>query len=266
MGGHRTAGAVTGAAWRARLAVVVALVALVGLAACGTQGYAASLGRPATVALGSASAQQPGGSAVFTPFYATHVVVYYKGTKVPYQGAATPVELRRGTCTGTLIAPLTAATVAPGGQSAVASDPSGGADVAVADSDSLFVVVRARANDPGAAYLACGQPLSGRRQFFDLHVPGEGSNGYTLGIALMEPIVATRVKVALARPATSALIWAVRSGSCVASPLAQGHIVAGATQAQGVVFSSLNAGQWRLTLTPTSGGQQSCQSLSAGGA
>jgi hypothetical protein len=76
---------------------------------------------------------------------------------------------------------------------------------------------------------------------------------------LMEPLIATRVNVALASPATSATTWAVRSGSCSGAALAQGQIVAGAKGASGVIFAALDASHWRLTLADASGAQTLCK-------
>ncbi len=246
-----------------RLAALAPMLALVALAACGSQGYAPGLGKTATVALAGASGAPPLGSASFAPFYAAHVATYYRGKLVPYEGAQTPVELRANSCTGKPLAALTTTTAAPiAGGVAVAPDPKNGVDVATATSGNLYVVVLQQANDANAPQLACGHPLSERRQYFDLYSPGQGSNGYSLGIALMEPIVATRVRVTLASPAPTATSWTVRSGSCSGAPLAQGQIAAGAKSASGVVFSTFDASHWRLTLS-TSGGQTLCKQVGA---
>jgi hypothetical protein len=119
--------------------------------------------------------------------------------------------------------------------------------------------VRQQANDASAPLLACGDPLSGQKQYFNLFTPAEGSNGYSLGMALMEPILATRVSVALASPTASATTWAVRAGSCSIAPLTQGQIAAGANTASGEIFSTLDAAHWRLTLSDGSGAQTLCQ-------
>lgn len=247
----------------ARVATLAPLIVLLGLAACGSQGYAPSLGKGATVALAGAAGSASLGSATFTPFYAAHIASWYKGKAVPYMGAQMPVELRDGDCTGKPLAALTAATAAPIASGlAVAPDPKSGVDVAVATNENLYVVVRQQANDANAPQLACGHPLSGRRQYFDLYTPGEGSNGYSLGIALTEPILATRVSVTLASPAATATTWTVRAGSCSGAPLAQGEIAAGAKSAGGVVFAPLDSGHWRLTLD-SSDGQTLCETVGA---
>ncbi len=245
----------------ARVASLAPLVALLGLAACGSHGNAPPLSNSATVALVGASGTGSLGSARFTPFYAAHIASYYKGVAVPYSGAQTPVELRQDSCVGKPLAALTEATAAPIANALpVALDPTSGVDVAVTTSGNLYVVVRATANDATAPELACGHPLSGLKQYFDLYTPGQGSNGYSLGIALMEPIVATRVAVTLASPAATATTWAVRADSCGGEPLAQGTIAAGATSASGVVFSALNPGHWRMSLA-TNGGQSACATV-----
>ena len=244
------------------LLLPLSLALMLALAACGSQGYAPGLGKTATVALVGANGSQSLGSASFTPFYAAHIATYYEGKQVPYIGAQTPVELRSGDCTGKSLAALTAATAAPIPNALlVAVDPKNGVDVATAASGNLYIVVRAKANDASAPVLACGHPLSERQQYFDLYTPGEGSNGYSLGIALMQPILATRVAVALTNPATTAATWTVRADSCSGAILGQGQVAAGARDATGVVFAPLDAGHWRLTLA--TGGQTLCQTVGA---
>lgn len=242
--------------WAARFATLASLLAL---AACGSQGYAPALGASATVALIGAAGAPSQGTAAFAPIYAAHIATYYEGKQVYYTGAKTPVALRSGDCGGKTVAALTAATAAPVvGGLAVAPDPTSGVDVATTTSANLYVVVLQQANDASAPLLACGHPLSERRQYFDLYTPGQGANGYSLGIALMEPILATRVTVTLASPAATPTTWAVRSGSCAAAPLAQGQIAAGAKSASGVVFAPLDTSHWRLTLATASGAQTLC--------
>jgi hypothetical protein len=236
------------------------LASLLMLAACGTHGNAPPLARNATVALVGATGGSSLGSATFTSVYATHVAAYYKGKLIPYTGAQMPVELRDGSCVGKTLAALTEATSAPIPNGlAVAPDAQNGVDVDAAASANLFVVVRQQANDASAPLLACGDPLSGQKQYFNLFTPEQGANGYSLGMALMEPILATRVNVALASPAVTATAWAVRAGSCSAAPLAQGQIAAGAKAASGEIFSALDAAHWRLTLSDGSGAQTLCQ-------
>jgi hypothetical protein len=250
------------ARWGARLVTLAPLLALLALAACGSQGYAPALGKSATVALAGASGGQSLGSATFTPFYAAHIATYYKGKQVPYVGAQTPVELRDGDCAGKALAALTQATAAPiASNLVVARDPKDGVDVSTATSANLSVVVRQQANDANAPLLACGNPLSGRKQFFNLYTPGGSSNGFSLGIVLMEPILATHVNVGLASPAAATETWEVRAGSCSGATLAQGQIAAGAKDASGVIFSALDASHWRLTLSNATGSQTLCKQV-----
>lgn len=252
----------TARGWR-RLALAAPLLALLALAGCGSHGNAPTLGDSATVALVGAAGAKPLGSARFSPTYAAHIAAWYQGKAVPYEGAATPVELRQGSCAGKPLAALTAATAAPiADPLPLALDPKSGVDVAVATSGNLYVVVLQKANDASAPQLACGHPLSGLRQYFDLYTPGQGANGYSLGIALSEPIAATSVAVTLAAPAAAATTWAVRADSCDSKPLAQGSIAAGATQATGTVFAPLAPGHWRLTLA-SDGGQRVCATVGA---
>lgn len=246
------------------MALAAPLLALLALAGCGSHGNAPALGNTATTVelVGAASAKSIG-SARLSPTYAAHFATYYQGKQVSYEGATTPVELRQNSCNGKPLAALTAATAAPIAQPLpVALDPTSGVDVAVATSGNLYVVVLQRANDASAPQLACGHPLSGQRQYFDLYTPGQGANGYSLGIALAEPIVATDVAVTLTAPAAAATTWAVREGSCDGQALAQGSIAAGAKQATGIVFASLAPGHWRLTLA-TGDGQSVCATVGA---
>jgi hypothetical protein len=127
----------------------------------------------------------------------------------------------------------------------------------------MFVVVRARPNDPNAAQLACGAPLSSRRQYFDLYKPGQGRNGAQLGLTLIEPLIATHAQTRLAAPATTPLTWAVYAANgCAGAALAQGQIAQGATSGDGVIFQSTPAG-WSVSLTPASAtAPATCQNVS----
>ncbi|HEU0026364.1 MAG TPA: hypothetical protein VFQ25_04550 [Ktedonobacterales bacterium] len=231
-----------------RVGLLAPLVALLALAACGSQGYAPALGKAATTTLDGA---QPG-SLTLTPIYATHVVTYYLGKLIPSAGAQTPVELRKGSCSGPVIATLTeaAAAPAPSGAPIVAPGAANGANVAAVVDENVYIVIRARANDPNAAQLACGAPLSSRRQYFDLYTPGQGRNGPQLGLTLIEPIVATRAETHLTAPAAIPLTWAVYAGGCHGAALAQGQIAQGATTSYGVIFQSAPASGWSVSLAP----------------
>ena len=229
------------------------LLLLVALAGCGTQGYAASLGKPAHVAFTDPH-NTPLGSVTFTPFYALHAVTYYHGVVVRYTNTQTPVELRRGACNGPVITSLTQATSQPLPASAqgvaVQPDSTGhGVNVALEASTDLWVTVRAQANNPNAAILACGNPLTGRQQYFDLYPSSVGGNGTALGMALLAPLIATRVQVTLAHPASAPTTWAVRSGGCTGAILDSGQIVAGAITGGNVLFQTLDTSHWRVTLT-----------------
>ncbi|HUY78198.1 MAG TPA: hypothetical protein VMV29_15595 [Ktedonobacterales bacterium] len=230
---------------------LLAVVAVVALAGCGTQGYAAALGQSAHTTFTGDYA----GSASFTPTYATYFATYYEGHLVPYVGAKTPVELRNGDCAGPLIANLTQASDDQPATSPapplVRQDPTQpGVDVAVNASANLWITVRAKPNDPNADILACGQPLSGRKQTFDIYPPSVGSDGTALGFTLQTPIVATQLHLAFTHPTTSAVAWVVRSGSCGGDVVATGESPKGATQANGYIFQTLDSAHWRLILAP----------------
>lgn len=244
-----------------RGALLAPLLAVLALAACGSQGYAPSLGKAATTTL---SGSQPA-SLTLTPIYATHVVTYYLGKPVPYVGAQTPVELRKGSCTGPVLATLTEATAAPAPAAAavVAPDAAKGVDVAAVVDENVYVVIRARANDPNAAQLACGEPLSSRRQYFDLFIPGQGRNGPQIGLTLIEPLAATRAQTRLTSPAATPLTWAVYAGGCTGAALAKGQIASGATTSDGVIFQSAPASGWSVSLAPASAtASATCQKVS----
>lgn len=242
-------------------------LALVALAGCGTHGYAAPLAKPLTMTLSASGSAQSLGSATFTPMHATRFVAYYRGHQVPNTGAATPVAIRRGSCTGPTIAAVTDGTTALFGATDAGSraisqpDPAGGVDVAVDPDASLYVVVFDHPNDASASIVACGNPLSGRQQYFDLYEATRGSAGIGLGTALMSPIVATRLDIALSQPASAGDDFSVRQGSCDGEPLLAGTIGAGATSARAVVFRSLDTQSWWLNLAPH-GGQSLCARVS----
>jgi hypothetical protein len=244
-----------------RWALAAPLVAALALAACGSQGYAPALGKTTTTPLSGA---QPG-ALTLTPIYATHVVTYYQGKLVPYAGAQTPVELRKGSCTGPVIATLTEATAAPApaGAATVAPDAAKGVDVAAVVDQNVYVVIRARANNPNAAQLACGSPLSSRRQYFDLYTPGQGSNGPQLGLTLIEPVVATRAETRLTAPASTPLTWAIYADGCDGTVLTQGQISQGATTSDGVIFQAAPASGWSVAIAPTDAATPAtCQQVS----
>ncbi len=236
-------------------ALLGALVAAVALAGCGSHGKAAPLGVAGHVTLPvGQGGNSTAGSATFTPFYATHVVPYYEGHPVLPSNSRNPVLLVQGNCGGSFVAALTdgvpTPTTQPNPHIATAPDPNGGTDVAVAPSADLYVEVLDHPNDPTAGIIACGHPLSGLRQFFDLFPPGEGSNGVGRGTALMEPITATRLSIKLppgGYSATSA--WAIHAGSCTGAEMASGSIPSGVSTVEGIVFHPLDTRNWWLSLS-----------------
>lgn len=245
---------------RAALGTFAAGAALL-LAGCGSQGYAAPLPKTSTVSLQG----QLAGSATLTPEYATHVEVFYpSSTAIPYTNASTPVELRQTNCSGKYLTTLgdTAPTTDAAGNAAlshplhVARDAAGGWDVSLPQSDQVYVAVLAQQHAASNDLVACGHPLSQRRQYFDLYPPSIGSNGSGLGIVKMEPIQGTHIAVSLAAPAQSATTWAVREGSCAGSDVASGTVPAGARTADGYVFTAPQS-SWYVTLQ--GGGQSVCQ-------
>ncbi|MGH2517805.1 MAG: hypothetical protein ACRDHP_19335 [Ktedonobacterales bacterium] len=237
------------------------LVGILALAGCGTHGLAAPLTKPASAALVASGASQPAGAATLTPFDALHVAAYYRGSAIPLTGAPHPAQLREGSCIGPFVAALSDGnTITPannGGATAPPAatqpDPRGGLDVDVAPSANLYVVVVDHPNDPNAPVVACGNPLSGLRQYFDLYPPSVGSNGVGRGTALMEPIASTRVTVTLNSAATAPATWAIRSESCTGASLASGTIPAGKTAGAGVVFQPVQTGAWWVSVAPATG-------------
>lgn len=238
-----------------RLLALASLFASLALTACGSQGYAPTLGTVGTTSLGGAQSA----TLTLTPFYATHVVVYYLAKQVPYVGAPTPVELRQGSCGGRTLARLTADPTAAGAGAFVAPNLAAkGVDVALTVDQNVYVVILDHANDAQAQPLACGAPLSDRRQYFDLYTPGQGSNGTQLGLTLIEPVVATRVQARLAEPAASSLVWAVYAHDCGSAALASGRIPTGATESDGIVFASAPANGWSASLAPLNASSPVC--------
>ncbi|HEV8192843.1 MAG TPA: hypothetical protein VGP82_15365, partial [Ktedonobacterales bacterium] len=121
------------------------LAALLALAACGSQGYAPPLTNVVHVRLPGNGAAHPGGSATLTPTYGGHYVVYLQGKQVPYHNPATPVELRKGSCTGPVIGALTDNTPAKPQPSIMQPASDNGANVTVAPAADVYVVVLAQA-------------------------------------------------------------------------------------------------------------------------
>lgn len=233
----------------APLAPILLPLAALALAACGSQGYAPTLGKAVTTPLTGA---QPA-SLTLAPVYATHIVVYYLGKLVPYADAKTPVELRQGWCGGKTLAALTQATASPASATAAAVAPNAatkGVNAALTVDENVYVVILDHANDPKAQVLACGAPLSSRRQYFDLFTPTQGTNGPQLGIALIEPQAATHAVMRLTSPATTALTWAVYAHGCASPALAAGQIAQGATEGDGVIFETAPNSGWSASFAP----------------
>lgn len=237
--------------------LLVAVLLAFALSGCGTQGYAPSLGKPGQAMLSASGSTTSQASATLTPIDALHVTVYYQGKQLPITGAATPAQLRQNACNGPLVAPITDGNVATTTSSPAlvtyAPDPAGGMDVAAASSASLFVVVWTQRNDPTATIAACGNPLSGRNQFFDLYPPSTGSSGIAVGTALITPIVATRLTFTVADASFQPASWAVHTGSCTGATVANGQIAANTRQIAGVVFHTLDLHSWWVTLTGADG-------------
>jgi hypothetical protein len=225
---------------RGTIAAMLSLSLAIVLAACGTKGYAPPLGPTTHATLAGAQTQQTIGTATLTPVYAMHATVYYRGHAIPTSGAQTPAQLRKGSCFGPVAASLTDG--APKADTATATTqpvPSGGMYVALPTSAEWYITVLARPNDATAPVVACGNPLSERRQFFDLYPPAVGNGGTALGTALVEPIVATRVQFALQSGDSPVTQWALHTGSC-SGPL----IGSTTTGADGIVFSTAGTGDW----------------------
>ncbi len=245
--------------WSRIVAAVMGLLALLlAVAGCGSQGYAPPLTNAVHVSLPANGAAQPGGSATLTPTYGGHYVVYLQGKEVPYHNPATPVELRKGSCTGPVIGALT--DNAPAGTQGIAMQPASdhGANVAIAPAADVYVVVLAQAGNPNAPQFACGNPLSERRQYFELW-PAGANETVGLGTVLSESLVSTKIDITLDAPATAAapVAWAVRSGGCTGATVASGTFAGGAASASGFIFQQLPSGKWWLTLAPA-GQEGSC--------
>ena len=246
--------------------VLVALAVLaVALAACGTKGAAPTLGPIQTVKLDSAGPAATAGTITLTPVHAARFQVFYLGKQLPLTGARTPAQLRSGGCNGPLIAPLTDGNPSPAAPSASATpapiatvQPAASGDamqVAVEPSATLTVVVLARRDDPKAPVVACGQPLSGKRQFFDLYPPDVGTNGTARGIALLDPIIATRVDVSVrsTNQTTQPTGWEVTTGSCTGTKLGGGPLSGHSATAQGTIFATVDTHTWWVAVTQTDG-------------
>jgi hypothetical protein len=129
-------------------------------------------------------------------------------------------------------------------------------DVSVAPNANLYVVVLRTTADPSVAgtILACGAPLSGRSQYFDLYPPQTGNAGIGLGTALMSPIVATRLDFTVSGgQGVHPTAWAAHTGSCAGAVLASGQVKTNTSTLRGVIYQSLGAHPWWITLTLVDG-------------
>lgn len=248
---------------RSRLSLALAALAVLFVAACGSKGYAPPLSKAVEVTLPpTAGAQQA--TATFTPIRALRVAVYYHGNLVPRMGAKTPVQLRSGGCTGPIIAALTDGTPAgsvyatptPPGTPLVVQPADTGTYVSVVPSANLYVSVLTAPNDPTAPVVACGNPLSERRQYFDLYPPDQLGTGIALGTALFDPLNVSRLDVSAPGGDNPPSSWEVRAGSCDGAVVAQGQFPRGATTATDVIFRDID-NNWWITVARANG-EKSC--------
>jgi hypothetical protein len=130
-------------------------------------------------------------------------------------------------------------------------------DVAVVPGANLYVVVYSDRNDSAAHILACGDPLSGRNQYFDLYPPQVLGAGVALGTALMTPIDATRLSFTLSDATLRPTTWAVRNSSCSGAVLASGSVDPSTKPMSGVIYRALGKDLWWVELT-ASGGRTLC--------
>jgi len=237
--------------------IMLSLLALaLFLVGCGSHGSAEALGNPAHVALAWQGGRSAG-TATLTPFYATRVVAYLGADPISFASPKTPVQLRKGDCAGPVVAPLSDNAPVPSGTQPplVRQDATGGVDVATAPSGDLWVTVLSSTGG-NAAILACGHPISEKRQFFDLLSVTPSANGlllgHTLGTALTEPIVASRLDVELAQPAAGPLTWAMHTGSCTGGSVAGGQFPTGTTHGA-IIFHAPDTSAWWLSVTSGDG-------------
>jgi hypothetical protein len=230
--------------------------ALFAVAACGSQGWPDALGKPASATLTPPSSTQAVGVAQLTPVYGSHIVPNFQGQAIPYANAQNPVQLRKGACNGEALAALTEGAPGPdSGQTPPEVKPSsaGGVTVALAPSADLWVSVLDHTGDD-AHILACGHPLSDRKQYFDLYDARKGVNGIALGAALIEAVPLTRLDLDMASTANGPVEWAVRSGSCAGSQVASGSLANGAKS--DMIFDALDTSTWWVTVNAN--GATSC--------
>jgi hypothetical protein len=235
---------------------VMLALALFAVVACGSQGRPDALGQPASATLTPPSSTQAVGVAHLTPIYGSHITPNFQGQVIPYANAQNPVQLRRGACNGEVLAALTQGAPGPvNGATAPEVKPSsaGGVTVALAPNADLWVSVLDHPGDD-AHILACGHPLSDRKQYFDLYDARKGINGIALGSALSEAVPLTRLDLAMSSAVNGSVAWTVRSESCTGYEVASGSIASGAMS--GTIFDALNTSTWWVTVTTN--GATSC--------
>ena len=252
-----------------RASVLALLALLLFIAGCGTEGNAPPLGKSGHASLTSPGSDVALASVVLAPLGALRITVYYRGKLVPTTGAQTPAELRENGCLGPLVAPIsdgnpvlgggtpdTTGTPTPGAGTPLADyapDPAGGTDVSFAPGANLYVVVYSQRDDPAAHILACGDPLSGQNQYFDLYPPQVLGSGVALGTALMTPIDATRLTFTIGQTALRPTTWAVRNGSCSGAVLARGLVDSSSSPVSAVIYRALGKNKWWVELTGAGG-------------
>jgi hypothetical protein len=232
------------------------------LSGCGTHGNAPTLGKSGHASLTPAGSPQSQATVELTPFHALHVTVYFRGKQIPTTGAQTPAQIRENDCVGPLLAPITDGTLGatssgtpahPSTMVDYTPDPAGGMDVAAAPSANLYVIVLNHRDDPSADILACGDPLSGQNQYFNLNPPQVGSAGVALGTALMSPITAVRLSFTLRENAFQPVAWAVHENSCTGALVADGPLDAKTSPLQGVIYRTQDSTRWWVVLTGGNG-------------
>jgi hypothetical protein len=239
------------AAWFAAL-----MVMLFAVAACGSQGQPSALGQPASATLTPPSSTQAVGVAHLTPVYGSHIAPNFQGQAIPYANAQNPVQLRKGACNGEVLAALTEGAPGPVNGATpprVKPNSAGGVTVALAPSADLWVSVLDHTGDD-AHILACGHPLSDRKQYFDLYDARKGINGIAFGAAFIEAVPLTRLDVDMATATSSPVAWAVRSGSCTGNEVASGSLANGAKS--DTIFAALDTSAWWVTVNAN--GATSC--------
>lgn len=241
------------------LALPLALSILV-IAACGTHGEPPTLSKAVTLTLAPTGDLQLTGTVTFAPLAAMRLQVYYHGKQIPVTGVTMPAQLRIGGCYNPIAAPLTDGNVPevtiPGATPTATNwpplhpDPAGGVDVPIASGADRYVSITARAGNPTAPVIVCGQPLDNKEQYFDLYPPTTGSNSIATGSALVVPFSATRLTLSLkdGDAKVHPTAWAIRTGSCTGTVVESGTIGLDGAATQ-IVYVALNTATWQLVVT-----------------